>query len=86
MNIAGTIKYYRRRKGWAQADLHRATGYERAYISKLESGRIGDISIKTAFILCRAFGITVEEFMKTCHRLTKPSAQPTKRGRTTRKD
>lgn len=71
MNISGCLKYLRRTKGWSQADLHRATGYERAYISKLESGKVHDLSIKTAITLSRAFEITVEEFVALSFRLKK---------------
>ena len=69
MNVAACIKHFRGLKGWTQADLHRETGYERAYISKLESGRVNKLGLKTAIILCRAFGISVEEFYETCTKL-----------------
>ena len=69
MNIEKCLKFLRGKKGWTQADLHRATGYERAYISKLESGRVTDISVRTAIRLCRAFGISVEEFAELCRKM-----------------
>jgi len=69
MKIAKCLKFLREQRGWSQADLHRASGYERAYVSKLESGRVTDISVRTAIRLCRAFGITVEEFAELCQKL-----------------
>lgn len=69
MDIAKCLKHLRAQRGWTQADLHRASGYERAYISKLESGRMKTIGVLTAIRLCRAFGITVEQFADLCEKL-----------------
>ena len=71
MDLAKCLKQLRRERGWTQADLHRATGYERAYISKLESGRMKSIGVMTALRICRAFGITVEQFAELCEKLSR---------------
>lgn len=77
MDIAKCLKYLRMKRGWTQADLHRASGYERAYISKLESGRVQNIGVKTAIRICRAFGISVEKFAELCEKFEgrKPGVQ-----------
>jgi len=71
MDIAKCLKHLRMKKGWTQADLHRASGYERAYISKLESGRVQNIGVQTAIRICRAFGISVEKFAELCEKFNK---------------
>lgn len=49
-----------------QGDIMRATGLERGYVSKLVSGKIKGIHIRTALRLARTFGMTCEELVEYC--------------------
>lgn len=66
MSIAKCLKKLRAEKGWSQGDLARATGFERPYISRLETGKIHDLSLRNAMKLARAFNLTVERFWEKC--------------------
>ena len=66
MSIAICLKELRSERNWTQGDLARATGFERPYVSRLESGRIRSLSLKNAMKLARAFGLTVEQLWNRC--------------------
>ena len=76
MSLATCLKDLRSQRGWTQGDLHRKTGLERSYLSRLESGKVHDLSLKNAILICRAFGITVEEFVATCFGNKGPGHSP----------
>jgi len=66
MNIAECLKKLRAQRGWTQGAVCRATGLERSAVSRLESGRAKDMSVRTAMKLAHAFGLSVEEFWLIC--------------------
>ena len=76
MSLASCLRELREERGWTQGDLCRATGLERAYISRLESGKVHELGLKNAMRLSHAFGITVEEFAARCQLNPGPSGHP----------
>lgn len=66
MSISICLKEMRAERGWTQGDLARATGFERPYVSRLESGKIRDLSLRNAMKLAKAFGLTVEQLWERC--------------------
>lgn len=66
MSIAICLKELRSEKGWTQGDLARATGFERPYVSRLESGKIRNLSLRNAMKLSKAFGLSVEQLWARC--------------------
>lgn len=66
MSIASCLKKLRAEKEWTQGDVCRATGFERSYVSKLESGRAKDLGVRSAMKLAHAFGLMTEEFWTMC--------------------
>ena len=68
MSLAACLKEFRSERKWTQGDLCRAAGLERAYISRLESGKVKDLGLRNAMKIAKAFGITVEQFVEKCYR------------------
>jgi len=66
VSLASCLKEFREERNWTQGELHRRTGLERSYLSRLESGKVQDLSLKNAMLICQAFGITVEQFAERC--------------------
>ena len=67
MSLATCLKELRSERKWTQGDLCRATGFERAYVSRLESGKVKDLGLRNAMKIARAFGLSVEELVRRCH-------------------
>lgn len=68
LSLAKGLKKLRRERNWTQGELHRRTGLERSYITRLESGRQRNIGLRNAMLIARAFGLTVEEFADICEK------------------
>ncbi len=68
MSLAVCLKELRSERKWTQGDLCRAAGLERAYISRLESGKVKDLGLRNAMKIAKAFGITVEQFVEHRYR------------------
>jgi putative transcriptional regulator len=66
MSIDGALKKLRAERGWTQGEIFRRTGLERSYLSRLEAGKVKDLSVRTAMKLASAFGLSVEEFWLIC--------------------
>ena len=67
MSLAACLKELRSERKWTQGDLCRAAGLERAYISRLESGKVKDLGLRNAMRIAKAFGVTVEQFVEKCY-------------------
>lgn len=52
-----SLRRLRTRAGYSQAELARAAGCERAYITQLESGERDNVSLKLARALARALAV-----------------------------
>lgn len=63
-NIARAMKFYREKKKMTQGDIMRATGLERAYVSRLESGGIKEPTVTTMIMIARALNVDPAEFLK----------------------
>lgn len=63
VDIPKAMKILRLKKDMTQGDVFRTTGLERAYVSKLEAGKIYP-SIKTITKIAKAFGMKTWEFIK----------------------
>ena len=63
-DIVYATKYFRNKKGMTQGDIFRATGLERSFLSRLESGAVQSPRFKTIALLAFAFGVSVTEFIK----------------------
>ncbi|MFC2165623.1 helix-turn-helix domain-containing protein [Acidobacteriota bacterium] len=63
-NIARAMKFYREKKKMTQGDIMRATGLERSYVSRLESGGIKEPTITTMILVARALGVDPCDFLK----------------------
>lgn len=70
LEVSAAIKKLREEKGLTQGDLFRKTGLERAYVSKLEAGKIIP-KLVTIVKLAEAFGITAAEFIRYAEELAK---------------
>lgn len=53
------IEEFRKKKGLTQEELAEKAGLHRAYYWDIENGR--NISIKTAYLLARALGVSLSE-------------------------
>jgi len=68
LNIGGAIRYFLEEKGMSQGDVMRATGMERAYISKLINNGISYPRKETIEKIASALGISAEDIIhKACH-------------------
>ncbi len=76
MSLSACLKELRSERGWTQGDLCRATGFERAYISRLESGKVKNLGLRSALKLAKAFGLTVEQFVERCYKSLDPEKAP----------
>ena len=63
MGIGDSIAKLRRKKGWTQAKLAKATGLSRGYIAAVEEGRVQP-SINTIAIIAVTLGISINELAK----------------------
>ncbi|MFZ5645830.1 MAG: helix-turn-helix transcriptional regulator [Bacillota bacterium] len=61
--MAGTIARLRRKKGWTQVELAKATGLSRGYIADIEQGRRNPRQ-KTMAIIAEKLGVDVEELQR----------------------
>lgn len=57
--LSGRIEELRKKKGLTQEDLAAKAGLHRAYFWDIENGR--NISIKTAYKIARALGVSLSE-------------------------
>ena len=55
------IEELRKKKGFTQEELAEKAGLHRAYFWDIEQGR--NISVKTAYKISRALGVTLSEFL-----------------------
>ena len=62
-SLAICIKKLRAKYHMTQGDIVRATGFERAYISRLESGKIKHPRIETVAKIADAFGMKLSKFI-----------------------
>ncbi len=76
MSLSACLKELRTERGWTQGDLCRATGFERAYVSRLESGKVKSLGLRNAMKLAKAFEITVEQFVERCFKGGGPNEAP----------
>ena len=67
--VGQALKERRKEKGYSQEDLARAAGMSRVTLSKLESGKIADVSIGAFVRLLDSLGKEVE--------IVEPKALPT---------
>ena len=68
LNIGGAIRFFLEEKGMSQGDVMRATGMERAYISKLINNGIAYPRKDTIEKIAKALGVSTEEIIhKACH-------------------
>ena len=74
MSLASCLKELREERSWTQGDLCRATGLERAYISRLESGKVKALGLKNALKISKACGLTVEQFVEKCFQKEGPDS------------
>ena len=65
------LKKLRADKNISQGDLFLRTGLERAYISKLENGKINDPRLTTVVVLAKALGVPIDEFVKEMEEIAK---------------
>lgn len=61
-NLSERIEKLRKEKGMTQEQLADKAGLHRAYFWDIESGR--NISVKTAYKIARALGITLSELFE----------------------
>ena len=81
LDIPGAFKFFREKKGLTQGDVCRATGYERAYISRFESGGVKHPRLLTIYRLCtEALGVTVEAFINKARELAETKKKSKKSG------
>jgi transcriptional regulator with XRE-family HTH domain len=66
--IAACVKELRAKRGMTQADIVRATGLERSYISCLEAGRITHPRISTVYKVASAFKMRLSDFIAHCEK------------------
>lgn len=64
LKIGKAIKTLRQKHDNTQGDIFRATGLERGYVSRLESGKIKYPKLKTIDKLSKFFGLKISEFIK----------------------
>ena len=64
LNIGKAMKTLREKNDNTQGDIFRATGLERGYISRLESGKIRYPKLHTINKLAKFFGLKISEFIK----------------------
>jgi len=68
LNFGKAISYFLEEKGMSQGDIMRATGLERAYISKLVNNGISYPRKETIEKIAGALGVSAEEIIhKACH-------------------
>jgi len=63
LNIGKAIKALREKNDNTQGDIFRATGLERGYVSRLESGKIKYPKLHTINKLAKFFGLKISEFL-----------------------
>ena len=68
LNFGQAMKILRQRKGLSQGDIHRATGFERSYVSDLERGRVKDPRLSTVILIANAVGVSVNELIETARK------------------
>jgi transcriptional regulator with XRE-family HTH domain len=56
------LREYRTKKGWSQMKLAQEAGLHLNALGNLERGERSP-SLRTVFVLCRALGVPVEEFV-----------------------
>ena len=62
-SFGNRIKELRKDREMTQLDLCAVTGWEQAYLSRVENGRI-DVCLKSIQALANAFGLSIAELMK----------------------
>lgn len=61
--LGRNIKRIRTEKGMSQGDIYRATGMDRAYISRIESGYVNP-TISILNKIAEVLGVTPDELLK----------------------
>ena len=61
--LGKNIKRIRERKGMSQGDIHRITGMDRGYISRVESGQKNP-TISNLEKIAKALGVAPDELLK----------------------
>jgi transcriptional regulator with XRE-family HTH domain len=66
VNIGDALRAIRKKIGMSQGDVFRNSGYtiDKSVISRIETGQIADPRVSTMIRICRALGISVEEFFR----------------------
>lgn len=66
LDIGHGMRTFRQKKKMTQGDIVRATGLERAYVSRLEGNKIPYPRIETVLKITKALGVTIEQFIHAC--------------------
>lgn len=67
MDIAKAIRDRAEELNVSQADLCRATGMSRAYMSQLFSGKIPDPKASNVYKIAHALGLSVDDLLERSH-------------------
>jgi transcriptional regulator with XRE-family HTH domain len=59
MNIGRAIKEIRSAKDISQAEIEKRSGIRREYLSKIESGELNNLTLRTLWKIARALGVQV---------------------------
>ena len=63
MSLHKNIAIIRKRKGFTQEQLAKATGFSESYISAIEEGR-GHPRIRTLEVIAKCLGVGLEELLQ----------------------
>jgi len=66
--IGDTLKRLREEAGLSKRELAKRSGIDRVYIIKIEGGKVGTISLRTAEALAKGLGISPARFFNQNHR------------------
>lgn len=64
LDFAKALRRLRTEAGMTQGDIHRATGIDRAYLSRLESGAFDSPRLTTLYRVSRALGTTIDAIVE----------------------
>ena len=67
VRIGDTLKHLREEVGLSKRELAKRSGIDRVYITKIEGGKVGTISLRTAEALARGLGISPARFFNHSH-------------------
>jgi HTH-type transcriptional regulator, competence development regulator len=60
MTVGELFGLCREIRGLTLRDVEKATGSSNAFLSQVESGKVKDLSLRNALMLCDFYGITLE--------------------------